>query len=157
MAFADPATVFVQADAFDRAAARLRPGRGDATADVAPYLMTSAFACELYLKCLLLLAKGKYPQIHNLAALWNDLPADEAERVLRLHRRFYRDFVPDADDADVRFEAIVRDARDAFQISRYLFEGGFAAGASDGVPDLTPVVTAVRGRILALEPGLRPR
>lgn len=154
MARSDPAALFAQADAFADAAVALRPAPGAAPARVAPYLMTSVFACELYLKCLLQLAKGKYPQIHNLQALWNDLPDDEAERTLRLHRRVFRDHFPDAApaDADAAFEGIVRGARDAFQISRYLYE----LGGGD-LPDVTPVSTVLRGRILTLEPRLERR
>lgn len=154
MARSDPAALFAQADAFADAAATLRPAPDAAPARIAPYLMTSVFACELYLKCLLQLAKGKYPQIHNLQALWNDLPGDETDRTLRLHRRVYRDHFPEStpDDADATFEGIVRGARDAFQVSRYLFE----LGGGD-LPDVTPVSTALRGRILVLEPRLGRR
>ena len=163
MARADPRTVFDHAEAFARAADRLRPDAPGV--DAAPYLVVAALACELSLKCLLLLVKQRYPRVHSLHALWGDLPEDEQRRVLRLHRRVYLDHRPDAspDAADGRFEAILAGARDAMQLARYRFEeddevprdGGMRDGGTRdaGVPDPTPIRHALRGRILQLEPA----
>lgn len=160
MATADPRRVFAQAEAFAAAADTLRPAPGAPPEALAPYIACSVFACELYLKCLLLLAKGKFPQIHNLQALFADLPAPEAGRVRRLHQRMYHSHFPAADAsdpsaADARFDAILAGSRDAFHLARYLYEAH--ARQRDGIPDVTPVLTAVRGRILTLEPGFAAR
>ena len=162
MAVADPLQLFRHAEAFHDASRAIAPEPGADPERLAPYIANSVFALELYLKCLLMHVKGKYPQIHSVQALFHDLPSDEIHRVRKLHREIYRAHFPqprqadrkDGDDAaDARLEAILAGAKDAFTAARYGYESGPDAGGRLGVPDVGVAIAAVRGRILALEPA----
>lgn len=173
MAAADPYRLFVQAEAFHEASRKLLPAPHDHEASyperLAPYIANSVFTLELYLKCLLMIVKGKYPQLHSVQALFFDLPDDEIERVRKLHRHIYRAHFPAGSaasdrarggrtrkpnvqvEADARLDEILAGAKDAFTSARYAYERH--EGSDQGIPDVTVVTGAVRGRILALEPS----
>lgn len=169
MAVADPDRLFLQAEAFHAASRKLLPERDATPEQFAPYIANSVFALELYLKCLLMCVKGKYPQVHSAQALFFDLPEAEIERLRKLHRRIYRLHFPASDAfrepglrddagtypveraADDRLDEILAGAKDAFHVARYFYERAGAASAV--IPDVTVVTTVVRGRILELEPS----
>ena len=178
MATADPHALFRHAEAFEHASVRLSPSRDESPEALAPYVVNSVFALELYLKCLLVVVKGKYPQVHSVQALFFDLPEDEIRRVRKLHQRIFRAHAvgaraglgrgekhrrsgrrghhepADLDvQADERFDAILAGAKDAFTVARYRYED--APGAAEGIPDVGVVIASVRGRLLALHPEWR--
>lgn len=173
MATADPHALFRHAEGFRAASQRLLPERGAPREHLAPYIATSVFALELYLKCLLMVVKGKYPQVHSVLALFYDLPEDEISRIRKLHRQIHRAHFPaetaeparasrsdsgtserDATDpADARLDAILHGAKGAFTVVRYGYE---RTGADErGIPDVSVVTEAVRGHLLALRPEWR--
>lgn len=168
MATAEPHRLFAQAEAFRDASHKLLPGSDAGLARLAPYIANSVLALELYLKCLLMLSKGKYPHVHSVLALFYDLPDDEIERLRKLHRGVYRAHHPHLSDgdagagsrdravdasADAALEHILRGAKDAFQIARYIYER--EEQGPEGIPDVTVVSDVVRGRILTMAPELR--
>lgn len=72
----DPHLIFLSAEAFRISAATLfshleEEGR---TSFIFPIMMTRAFACELYLKCLLTTSGVVAPKIHDLHKLFDHLP-----------------------------------------------------------------------------------
>ena len=146
--------------------------RGASRERLAPYIANSVFALELYLKCLLMVVKGKYPQVHSVVALFYDLPDDEIARLRKLHRQIHRAHFPAGSDlaaspprsaaphpesaaaaADARLEAILQGAKDAFTVVRYAYER--PAEAAGGIPDVTVATETVRGRLLVLRPEWR--
>lgn len=176
MATAEPHALFRHAAAFEHASVRLAPTAEEPAEALAPYVVNSVFALELYLKCLLVLVKGKYPQVHSVQALFFDLPDDEILRVRKLHRQIFRAHAAGAgngasrgggsgrrgtrdrvDDLDLRadhlFDDILAGAKDAFTVARYRYED--AAGAPDGIPDVGVIIASVRGRLLTLRPEWR--
>lgn len=173
MATADPHALFRHAEAFQAASRRLLPELGAPLDRLAPYIATSVLALELYLKCLLVLVKGRYPHVHSVLALFYDLPEDEIARIRKLHRQIHRAHFPTStagparssasgaadaeraatDAADARLDAILQGAKDAFTVVRYAYERDGAA--TGGIPDVTVVTDAVRGRLLALRPEWR--
>ena len=183
MVTADPHELFRHAAAFERASERLAPGPDAPSEALAPYVVNSVFALELYLKCLLICVKGKYPQVHSVQALFFDLPEDEMRRVYKLHRQIYRAHAaaesgdraggdaPGADRrggagsrgpdrpteldrrADQRFDTILEGAKDAFTVARYRYEN--ALGVPNSIPDVGVISASVRGRLLTLRPAWR--
>ena len=159
MATADPYALFRHAEAFERASVRLAPAPGEPAEALAPYVVNSVFALELYLKCLLVVVKGKYPQVHSVQALFFDLPDDEVRRVRKLHRQIFRAHAVGAGSggndldrrADHRFDDILAGAKDAFTVARYRYED--ARGAPEGIPDVGVIIASVRGRLLSLRPA----
>ena len=91
---ADPHKLFAHAEAFRRASELLAPGPRATPARLAPDIANGVLALELYLKCLLMLSKGKYPHVHSILALFHDLPSDEISRLRGLHREVFRAFHP---------------------------------------------------------------
>ena len=176
MATADPHALFRHAEAFEQASVRLAPAPDEPAEALAPYVVNSVFALELYLKCLLVVVKGTYPQVHSVQALFFDLPDDEIRRVRKLHRQIFRAHAAgageraprevgagragarvDVDDlderADRRFDDILAGAKDAFTVARYRYED--AAGSAEGIPDVGVIIASVRGRLLVLRPAWR--
>lgn len=169
MATADPYRLFRQAEAFHAASGKLLPEPGAPMEQLAPYIANSVFALELYLKCLLMCVKGKYPQVHSVQALFFDLPTAEIDRLRKLHRQLYRAHFPAEPSAtrasrrgpdrtadfgvaaDDRLDQILAGAKDAFYTARYVYERNGLEG--EGIPDVTVVTTIVRGRIAELEPA----
>jgi len=111
------------------------------TTIAAPHMVLSAFASELYLKCLLCLEKGSVPQTHNLKALFRDISTLAKKRIEQIWdayaaspgvqelwkfiesttgKPFHRDFA-----------AVLERSSTAFNELRYLHEdnsGSFLAG-----------------------------
>lgn len=201
MGAADPHTLFRHAAAFERASALLAPGRsapggsegvgpggsttgGAQGVGLAPYVVNSVFALELYLKCLLMCVKGKYPQLHSIQALFFDLPDDEIARVRKLHRQIYQAHEASSPTgASGRLDGARRAARgeprrskgsrtdDLAERADARFDAilagakdaftlgryGYEAPTSGGVevPDVGVIIACVRGRILVLHPEWR--
>jgi hypothetical protein len=85
----DPRKIFVHATKFHEADHRLRntvpPDRPEDVPKIAhPAMVLSAFASELYLKCLLCIEKGSAPEEHNLKKLFNGLQL-EPEDALKIY------------------------------------------------------------------------
>jgi hypothetical protein len=82
----DPRKIFVHATKFHEADHRLRntvpPDRPEDVPKIAhPAMVLSAFASELYLKCLLCIEKGSAPEEHNLKKLFNGLQLETRRRL----------------------------------------------------------------------------
>ena len=79
----------------------------------------SAFACELFIKCLIIYLKGDYSRIHNLFDLWSkyksldNVRADKVERELK---QWFNSSNPDM------FTDMIKDASNAFEEWRYVFD-----------------------------------
>lgn len=98
---------------------------------VHPAMVLSAFASELYLKCLLRLETGKVPQTHNLKALFRDLsPAlrkqleelweagmPERQKVLDEIRK-----LPHGEELRTDLQYALDVGADAFRELRYFYE-----------------------------------
>ncbi|WP_108683140.1 hypothetical protein [Methyloceanibacter sp. wino2] len=81
---AEPAKIFVQANAFYFANVRLR-GNDMPPAHIkvfaGPSLVLSAFASELYFKCLQCIERGRYDKGHNLKNLFRSLSPATRKRI----------------------------------------------------------------------------
>jgi hypothetical protein len=133
----DPAKIFVHAERFRFADERLRspismgydPRAGSYIAG--PSLVLSAFASELYMKCLLCLEGRDIPPSHNLKKLFGRLPG-------RLQRRLdamWIDYVPTRAEmfeyarkhfnytAATDLRSALADGGTGFEDMRYVYEG----------------------------------
>lgn len=83
----DPFKIFRQAQAFELASFRLsRAFKAGDDAMRAPYITTSAFSLELFLKCLLTIRrKTDFGHIHNLHILYGKLDDEDAKRIIELY------------------------------------------------------------------------
>lgn len=156
----DPAAIFVVAEQYYRAAEHLgNAKRAGYAFDVRmPAIVCSAFALELFLKCLLAMDTGICPELHDLRHLFNRLPNPRQQTI--------RDrFAPHLDQASeyifdsaqkaavfplplVTFDYVLDMSRNAFPISRYIYEGlpGKSGWVAAGILDAT------RQTILSVHP-----
>lgn len=79
-------------------------------------LTNVSFACELYLKHLLLSQKINYKSEHSLDKLFNKLPSEMQESLKQLH--------PCTNTSIDMFERELTDVAKAFTIFRYMYERG---------------------------------
>jgi hypothetical protein len=125
----DPCVAFGVAEEFRRASENL----ADLKDVVVPSLVTSVFATELYLKCLLLLDKGVETKDHNLRHLFDKLKPATRQKIqthfLRalpdLQAIYDRDWqaLGFAQRPVVDFDFVLDGGKDAFKRFRYLHEG----------------------------------
>lgn len=84
----DPLKIYMNAERYRIADRVLRiEGHKDPNLMIAigaPHMVLSAFASELYLKCLLCLETGNVPQTHNLKALFRDLKPETKAKIEHL-------------------------------------------------------------------------
>ncbi len=113
-----------------------------------PHMVISAFATELYFKCLLCLEAKGVPQTHNLKALFRDLaPATRAriEELWKVHARTLEDLWSVMEQTLGKtvprdFATLIDISSSAFNELRYLHEdssGAFMVG------DLPPILRTV--------------
>jgi HEPN domain-containing protein len=156
----DPFRVYSQAEAFYHAAAAL--DRSSSPYYIQwriPPVMCSAFALELYLKCLILLETGKWIRTHDLKKLFMKLTTDSqiflrdqtTKKLDEINTRF-TELEKSGEPRPVHhltFDYALDKSKDAFTIYRYLFE---QSAAPFGYWLLGPMLGAAKHRILALEP-----
>jgi hypothetical protein len=93
------------------------------------YVVLSALAVELYLKCLLAIQVGQYPETHNLKTLFGQLPAHTRGPIKKRHDKEASEKTPD-DPVLVHnqilgnLDSLLEECQDAFTLGRYLFEPG---------------------------------
>jgi hypothetical protein len=98
-----------------------------------PAMVLSAFASELYLKCLLCLETGKIPQTHNLKALYRDLLPDTKLRIESLWDAGEKQpnrqkmlaairNLPDGKNVSSDLQYALEKGADAFRELRYFYE-----------------------------------
>ena len=92
----------------------------------APWAVNGAFALELYLKCLLTIECGAYPDSHDLSELFRNLPRQTRHTLRKIH-----DKAADQDATFARARAagyqtdlasLLEAGRDVFTQLRYAFE-----------------------------------
>jgi hypothetical protein len=118
----------------------------------------SAFALELYLKCLLAIDGNPIPPEHDLENLFNKLSHDHKERIKQLSEPLMDDvklwlkegFQKANKPAPiVDFNFVLRASKNAFEATRYLYETGIREGTG-WIAD--PIADGARERILELHP-----
>jgi len=128
----DPLKIFKQAERFHWSGQQLRRtnNRDHMQMQIAPAIVLEAFACKLYLKCLLCIETGKVPDTHLLKALFRDLRSETKQRL----REIWNVYVPSQEHVygfiEKKFNTIVpRDldwsiegAIETFRDIRYLYE-----------------------------------
>jgi len=130
--------IFVHASHFHESDHRLRnrvpANRPDQVPLVAhPSMVLSAFASELYLKCLLCLETGRAPQIHHLRNLFDKLLPETRERlkslwdsdIKRAERQRVLEHIrtlPDGHRLRVDLPSVLVLGANAFQELRYFYE-----------------------------------
>jgi hypothetical protein len=98
-----------------------------------PSMVLSAFASELYLKCLLCLETGKAPQTHNLKTLFDALKPETKRRLEELwdaeirtpKRQKVLDHIrtlPERDKLRTDLPSVLKLGANAFQELRYFYE-----------------------------------
>ena len=79
----------------------------------------SAFACELFIKCLITCSNGKYLKNHNLSDLWSNykvLDKVGAEKVERDLKQYFGSSNPNM------FNQMIKESSNAFEDWRYIFD-----------------------------------
>jgi hypothetical protein len=114
-----------------------------------PLSVCSAFALELYLKCLIVIEGQAAPRTHDLAALFAQLSADAQADIKRRYNE-YRAGLPDGFPINHDIEDALKKSARAFEKLRYVYEGRLNEG--DGWA-CHQVMVAVRDRIDSLHPG----
>jgi HEPN domain-containing protein len=154
----DPVKIYMNAERYRIAYLLLREaGDKDATlmATVsAPHMMISAFAIELYFKCLLCLQRKNVPQTHNLRALFRDLDNSTKKRIEWIwnqHAPTLEKLWQILEQTETKkiprdFESLLNISSQAFHQIRYLHE---SSAGSFFVGDLVPILGTV---ILELQP-----
>lgn len=117
---------------------------GDAIAAhfITVYLINTAFAIELYLKCLAYIEKNKYKYGHNLYILFTDLSKENQYRLTA-------DFAKTGNQYDL--PSLLKEAGDTFNNFRYLFEDIKNKFNSFRIPNFIPII---RNRISELRSDL---
>jgi hypothetical protein len=156
----NPAHIFVHAEQF-RAAARWLP-EAQKHKFLYPVDMAvpvcSAFALELYFKCLLVISGNLIPPEHDLKKLFNKLIPSHKARIKQLSEAYMGDLriwlteehkkigkpVP---TIDVNY--VLRASKNAFEMTRYLYETGLPEGRG-WIADT--IVEGTRDTILELHP-----
>lgn len=171
----DPRGIFSTAECFFKSSAALkvyadtRSGPPYISVHEAgvPGLVCSAFAMELYLKCLITLQLGDAPEIHDLEELFKELPAESQEIIrqgylrriqpdLKSHSAF-RDqmrsqgvHVPNPED----FDALLKSSARAFESFRYIYDRNLTNRTPAFL--IGDALFAMRGLILSYHPDWEP-
>jgi HEPN domain-containing protein len=134
----DPGDIFVVAEQFRNGSKLLNLGQSGFPFDVRMAMMScAAFALELYLKCLIAMETGKAPPaMHDLQKLFDRLHVSTQTKI----RRYFDDnssLVKEFVEAQIAkhgvkapivdFDYVLTASREAFQLARYIYEGGFPA------------------------------
>jgi hypothetical protein len=167
----DPLELFTDAEAFfwaqavlqQAVVAPLATGKALSPRHMVPGIVAEAFACELYLKSLLVV-EGKEPWGHDLQDLFHALSHDSQNEIRRRANaeideqgRYYTDGFAEImrlqgqsppPPQDYSFDGVLARSKDAFKIFRYRAER--APEWSDWLAG--PIMHATRERILDLKP-----
>lgn len=79
-----------------------------------PEIVTRSFACELYMKAILLY-NGNYPHDHNLTELFGKLPQE-------IQRKMKSEVQQDTGYGEVEFSTKLQAVSDIFEEGRYVYE-----------------------------------
>lgn len=173
----DPAKIFLQAHRFNQAYKMLMPvegpvqyGPGDEVL-AQPAAVVSAFACELFFKCLIRIETGTVPHGHHLKHFYDRLTPPTRNRVTDLWNTLVvpirrqqasmlhpNDRPPNDLLADLKAALIAGNA--AFEKIRYSYEGDledFAYVLSDLAPVLGHVCVELKPELAALRPPLNQK
>ncbi len=163
----DPALIFLQADGFSRAYNMLADQRHLSPSEAAtigyPQIVISAFAIELYLKCLICIETGKAPRGHHLKQLFDRLSPETRRRICAIwdgEVKTRRASLWDAMEASSptatgpvprALPEALACGNKAFEKVRYIYEGNNA----DVIFILTDLPTVLRRVIVDKRPELR--
>jgi hypothetical protein len=148
----DPLEIYMNAESYRLAYITLRiTGDKDPnfmTAVATPHMVLSAFATELYFKCLLCLEGSKVMPTHNLKALFRELAPQTRTRVEQLWKRhavgleeMWRMIEQTTNTPVPRdFVTLLAMSSNAFQKLRYVHED---ASGSFFVGDLPPILRTI--------------
>ncbi len=159
----DPYNIFAQAEGFTDASTSMLDASNIPTGNMMMRVVsvaTSAFAVELYLKCLIVIEGKPVPREHNLSRLYAKLSADTQESLQAHYQAFLPEYLPTM--VDTRPASVPRGPRDyvsalsnaerKFEQYRYFFEaeGNMTSVALDGA--LECLLIATRESILTIRP-----
>lgn len=111
----DPKAMIVDAEGFANAAEILRQNGATAA-----FIVNGALATEIALKAIAQVSNGSFLPVHNLRALFDDLPDDIRAAIVDAHRALAEE--AGISDPDARLDGIIERNRDAFTRIRYLFD-----------------------------------
>jgi|GEM_PF-3296819 len=128
----DPRKVFLVAEQFRRSAgvilgvlvpapAAIVSADGDVPYQMSPVIAVSAFAFELFLKCLLLLDGDELPRTHDLNRLFNALKEDR-RRQIEMRYEEQRQESRTAAGPNFPLARVLEQSADAFESHRYIYE-----------------------------------
>jgi hypothetical protein len=138
----------------------IAPGTGGKLLSV--YAVNSAFALELYLKCLLVIAKKPVPRDHRLTQLFADLDdATKAEiragyeslRAVPLTELCVMGAHHGADGRMIEFDSCLDESSRAFMQWRYLFENPTSGQHVTKTYSASPVSKVVRELLIGRNPS----
>lgn len=150
--------MFLHAEMFRVTAETLYFDYGEAAVFKVPREINHAFACELYLKCLLALTTPFVPKIHLLHLLFDQLPKTQKANAVRHYQRLSA-----GDEAHLKFftenphwkrelRALLEGGAEVFEKVRYGYEG---------IPDMLTSfhwpICALRECIFEIHPDWRPK
>lgn len=145
----DPSRIFQSAEAFFRAVYALQDAAQAGNRNIVPMVLAvnSAFAFELYLKCLITLERDSFEGGHDLQKLYDQLSPETRRELESAHRQIEisSTALEGARARGVKTDVIslLEVGRNAFTLFRYAFED-----TEDSVWGLEGVMLLVRKRIL---------
>lgn len=132
-----------------------------ATLEVAlPMFVMSAFASELFLKCMHIQAHGAFPKTHDLQRLVLGLPEDVRADIEKHWNAHYKSFTQAAKVVSVRnnkdlildFNKAIASQKDTFVRLRYTFSGKSISSTSDDTPMLDKLPYLLRNVLIQRNP-----
>lgn len=146
----DATRIFDSAEAFFHAVYSLKDSaeRGNPNILQMVVAVNSAFALELYLKCLIAIERGSFAWGHDLRELYYQLSSEARSDIEMQHRKLENTSdvfaLARARGVETDVASLLNLGRNAFELFRYAFEDG----AEDAIWGLDGVTLLVRKRIL---------
>ena len=144
--------IFVNAEAWhDTARILYQQFKRDRMQFVGPAFASAAFSLELYFKTIYEMdSVPMQPRVHNLLILYQNLSPQRRRQIQKRYDEAtgpMQQFIEKKTGKDHGIEKVLEDARDIYEIMRYIHEGG-----RPGVWNADPVLNAVKAVILEANP-----
>ncbi len=140
---------FEEAWQFEQVAVELERIGSKGNVHFIPWVVNSAFALEVYLKCLYAIENGRFPaKIHSLLDLYKGQTAKSRAAIAGLYAKSVA-LGPQSSSQDI--EMVLEWAKHAFEEWRYRYEEISKPGPFGTNVEI--VCNAVRERIIQLRPG----
>lgn len=156
----DPRKIFLSAEGFLASSSILASEhrRGNVWV-IFPMYVNQAFACELYLKCILAIKTPQLPKVHKLHQLFDSLPKQDKATLVRRykyictldpnHKLFFTLHTHFKDD----LRSVLEGGSEIFSKIRYAYEG---IGLEKHLAYLNLPIRAIRETIIECHPEWAP-